>query len=348
MTISPRGGGDAGRRRRLAGGPVAPRCLAACVALATVAFSRELRAGSRCDLRLEDAGGDVEWRVAAHEIEQTLAVEPSDCRSIVVTVDGASATVFFTTQDGRVAERRIAKPSELASLVHALLVSGLDETAPNVLGPSPAARRAPDGPAAPAIDGAQDAVPGWPADQSHVSRNDDATSFRIFTAAAAGLKASAPDADIAPIVQFAASLALDRFELGGFGRWESEHAVGDGSGAHARVSAVGGGLVGGRREAVGSVWILYGASVGAYATAVARRAPVGLEDGPHRIRHDFVQPRAGVYLGVVVPASHRLRFRAMIEGDVAMVRDTGDVADLPRVSLWAMGLTLGAETKVLP
>lgn len=308
-------------------------------------FARAAHADERCIVQLESPASQPAWSAAVGELEALVADEAGDCRRIRVVVQGAGALVELETQDGRTATRRIARASELEPLVQALLVASPVDAAPREATSSEESSAAqpqaniarPEEPAA--ADVVRDAKP----------KDEDETT-RLLVAAGAGLRTDAEGGRVAPTAQVTATVAVGRWEIGGFGRFEAERGISGDSSLRPRAEAFGGGIVAGRRETVGPVWLVYGGNVGLYASEIEQRrgdASVTARSG-RLVEDESTQPRLGVFFGAVFPRSARFRLRAQVDADLALARGAADASGLPKSPQWGLGFTLGVETRFLP
>lgn len=325
------------------------RVLALAVAFTSAFATQTALADSPCELRFDGPSVPDAWSKARHDVDALVAqltASTTDCRTIAVSPDADGASVVFTTADGRVARRRIGGPRELLPLVRALLVLGPEPAPPpDVAGPIAVLPHAPS-------DEPEDAPASRaslaPPDANDSARAAGASNGRLLLGAGAGVKGSWPGDTLAAVSQIFVGVQLSRWELAAFGRWEIEHdAQSDASAGRLRFSALGGGAMFGRREALGPLVLLAGARAAVFDAEEERT-------GQHNERHDgrqheeFLDPRLGLYAGCIVSESSRLRFRIQIDGDAGLIVHRTELAELPAFPRWNLGLSVGAETAFFP
>lgn len=332
-------------------------------------------ADPRCEVRLE-GGISGEWSSAVRSVDRTLGHGAADCREIVVTPDLRGATVVFTTREGRMAQRRIERPSDLLPLIDALLV-----TVPFSAGPelSPAPLTLPT-PATGEVATERSAVlsplePPMPKTNARVGANPPSPEFsitlprqleglpdrdvaekprepdvaKVLLGLGAGLRGAFPGVSVAPTGQVMVGFALTRWEFGLLGRWEFEHDMGtEATVGHVHASAIGGGAVVGRRDRVGPFLFVYGTSLEVFA-AQEEYGERSTDGASHvSLSDSFADPRAGLYLGCVLPRNARFRLRVQLDGEMAINQHVPSSSELPMFPKWSAGLTIGAETAFLP
>ena len=319
-----------------------------------------------CRVRLAGGGASATWASARNRVEDRVAIltaASTDCRLIVVTPEAQGASVEFTTADRRIARRHIGGPDDLLPLVEALLVFGHD---PMAIAPPPP-------PAAETVL----AIPEAPTSAEEIASDESAQTSPIPTAlaapaskdkvggarpdaprvllgAGAGVKNSWPNDSLTGVGQVFVGMTLTRWEVAAFGRLELEHDADDDANqavtttvGRLRYSAIGGGAMFGRREHVGPLVLVGGARAAVYDAEVERVAPK-TPTRPTPRRDEFLDPRVGLYAGVVATESSRLRVRVQVDGDMGVVVHRAELADLGAFPRWNLGISLGAETGFLP
>jgi hypothetical protein len=314
------------------------------------------QAEGRCSVRVDvavGAGDGDAWRDAVHAIERTIdAGGHNDCEAIVVSPDAHGAAVTFTTRDGRTAVRRVTTPDDLLPLAEALLVaSPVDEpsaqgeavpaaTVPLVATPPLTLRLAPPG---------AEPAPGQESVAAAPSIREQDTRARVVIGAAGGVKGGAPGDAVAPLARVVLGVANAHWEAFAFGRWDVEHTMAATSPAgEVRLGSIGGGVLGGRRQRLGALVLVLGSGVGVYSSDAELHNEAEHALGHHALHDTFAEPRLDAYLGLVVPASSRLRLRMQVEGELALLRHQPSRPEFPAAPGWTMGLTLGAEAAFLP
>jgi hypothetical protein len=289
-----------------------------------------------CTVRLDRTQGTAEpsdaWDRAREAVEQFTHETPGDCASIEIRTDHEGATVDLVTSDGRRARRHIDRSRDLAPLVKALLTVYPDVAeAPAVTAAHTDTTEAPV--PAPA--------PREAADADAVEPTPPHSTTELFASLGAGLKV--PLGDVAsPMGQISAGVAVASWEITGFGRWELEHHQSEHETyGRTTLGALGGGAALGRRQALGPTVLTFGATFGVYATEQEQsgRRPAGSS----RADDSFVDPRAGLYVGCLIPASAHLRTRAQVGGELAMIDHDGEQGRFPDVHPWSLGLTIGVD-----
>ncbi len=273
-----------------------------------------------CPVELRGAPSES-WLRAGRAIEP-LTTEPSDCARIEIELERSTdaARLIFVTRDGRRAERRLAHPDELVPTVAALGVRGVNASSPALE----------DGPAAPAR--AADAVS--PLDSPPSNPAAAPGEARALFALLGGTRAGAGRL-VSPVLGGAASIALDRWELGinlalelqYFDLHQSELDP---------SSAASVGVTVGRREPIADVELLFG----------VRSMLAALNDESRRGSGERgrAELRLGAYLGAVWPRQSSSRFRADLALDVVPHESLGAIgtAVTPWLAVSAlMGVELG-------
>jgi hypothetical protein len=278
-------------------------------------------ADADCVVRTQDT--NRVWREAAHALEESVQTTPNDCAVIDIRADRHGAFVDLQTTDGREAIRHIVAPNELGPLVRALLTSV---------------------PAAPAVEAAaatpSEVPPVIASPEPEADRAPEPVKARpieLFGGLAAGLKMQAGD-DPTPIGRVHGGVSIGPWQLGGFGRWELEHHVDD-QPRHTSLASIGGGATFGRKQPVGPTEIVFGTSFGVFSV---EGEAGGRRSGTVHSENSVLDPRAGLYAGVVMPAVANLRSRVQLETELALV-DHDAAQSFPNVPAWGMALTLGVD-----
>lgn len=317
---------------------------------------------SPCRVRLASRPASAAWSSARDRVEErvaTLTSASTDCRLIVVTPEQRGASVEFTTADHRVARRHIVGPEDLLPIVEALLVFGHD---PMVIAPPPpppaeTALAMPEAPAAadiddePALYAMRAATIADPVSRDQAARaKPDAP--RVLVGAGAGVKNSWPNDSLTGVGQIFVGMTLAHWEVAAFGRLELEHDADENdsvtTASKLRYSAIGGGAMAGRREHVGPLILVGGARAAVYDAELERVAPKTPNAVRAARRDEFLDPRLGLYAGVVATESSRLRVRVEVDGDMGVVVHRAELADLGAFPRWNLGISLGAEAGFLP
>jgi hypothetical protein len=247
-----------------------------------------------CPVELRGAPSEP-WLRAGRAIE-ALTTDPSDCARIEIELERSTdaARLIFVTQDGRRAERRLAHPDELMPTVVALGVRGDSESSTPVLE---------DAPMAPAR--AADAVS--PLDLPPSEPAAAPGEARALFALLGGTRAGAGRL-LSPVLAGAATIALERWELGINLALELQYFNLDLSEPDVRTSAASVGVTVGRRQPIADVELLFGAR-----SMVAALNDESRKDGGERGRAEL---RLGAYLGGVWRRQRSSRFRADLALDV--------------------------------
>jgi hypothetical protein len=99
---------------------------------------------------------------------------------------------------------------------------------------------------------------------------------------------------------------------------------------------------------LGPVVFVFGTTLGVFAATeeLSRR---GSAPGVRlHVQDSFADPRAGLYLGAVLPKTSRFRLRTQLDGEITLAAHASDMTALPTYAKWSLGLSLGAETAFLP
>ena len=312
------------------------------VILCSLFLASRADAEGRCVLRLDDVAAPREWRAAVAAVAEGLGTgDAGDCAEIRVTPETRGAMVTFTTWDGRVAQRHIRHPNELGPLVDALTVTVPPEPVP-AIGPPPMLAITESSPTA-----TEPAEGPIPALQLEAPTNEDRptvpapgrTALVVFAGGGARMDGRSA---VAPQGQLGLGVAIGKWELDLVGRIEAEHDMESTAHVHNEASSMGVGARVGRREKVGPLLLVTGVSVAAqYASVEAHLSRT------ERKEVDFLEPRAGAFIGVVGPRLGRFRLRGEVIGEVALSQRAG-TTDLPATSGWGVGCMFGLETSFLP
>ena len=305
-------------------------------------------ARDRCDVSVDPASKalDQAWRNAVQQLDRTLEAATGDCDQISVLFDGTGADVTLRTTDGRSARRRIVRAAELDAVVSALLVSELAASPPTQAATEPEEPTRAPAPRAPAPSPPVSPAPPLDApaaDPGAAARGGYATPL---VSVSGGVQLSRQRAG--PIGQLVGGATVGRWDLGAVGRWELERDVAhdDGLGGRASLAGIGFGALVGRRESLGEVSAVYGTTLALYSVVSEHRTGSAAGFSQHT-DDSLLNPRAGLYLGVVFPRRARFRLRAEIDGEAA-IASTRPTGDLPAPPAWGIGFALGVETGFAP
>jgi hypothetical protein len=244
------------------------------------------------------------------------------CRSIEIRVDDDTAHLVLTAQDGRRAERELAKPFEVAPSADALLMA-LDErtlrdekTEPRVPVVAPEA--------------------GAPA---AIASSASKANTNLQLGAEGGIRWGGGLA--APTVQAFAALRSGHWELGVFGLWEILYAnIGAYQGPEWSAAGLGAGVSLARREPLSSsIDLLGGVRI---AGAVIHQETHHQHPEPES---NDAEGRIGAYLGAAWPRRAALRLRTVVGGDYVPVGSTRTpvAPGAPVLPNWTATLTIGVE-----
>jgi len=217
----------------------------------------------------------------------------SECARIWLEPNGDRIRLTFETADGRRAQRVIVQPAELVPTIEALLVT-LPAPEPATVRPLP-----PPSPEERALASEQDS--------SHEPERGTGEPNAQF-AMQLGVRGGG-DALFSPVAGGAASLTLNRWELGVQGAFELQYFdLRSHADSERKGSAVMVGIHVGRRERVGNVDVLANVRL-----AVAAPLHDRSDDGE-------AEARGGLYVGGVFPRDSGVRFRVDLGVDRAATR----------------------------
>jgi hypothetical protein len=300
------------------------------------------RAATSCDL--EVTGPDTPaWREAVGSLD-LRASDDSDCGTIRLTLGAEASRLTFVTKDGRIAERELREPSELAPTLEALLVTG------EAARPEPAPEPEPDRPR-PAR--RESLAPQRPVEVDALNRPvPTAPTLDTLTAAftvALGVRGGAGGL-VSPVVYGAVTMDRNRWEIGVWGALEP-HYAGVGGDATAPVeltapepqttvrpqrvgppepgSAAAVGVMCGRRFPFTHLDLVLGARLG---VAAVRRFD-GWNDG--------TEVRVGTGADLVFPRASTVRFRTGFGAEV--VPNELGRSGTATVPSWALVARVGVE-----
>lgn len=267
-----------------------------------------------CEVEVRGVG-DQAWAEALGELRAQAEQAPeSDCALIRVEIDGGAARLTFKTRDGRMAERQVADPRDLAATVDALYVTGPAEPVPV----QPQSRDEPE-PARPSA---------GPAGRAAVIAHPTPI-FALLGGARGGASGL-----VSPVLRGSAALELDRWELAILGGLDVHYENARSTDAPpSNTGAVIAGVGVGRREPAGPLTLL---GSGQFQLAMLSDEPDSREKSTGR-----AEVRLAACAGVVAPARAPLRFRADLGFEVV---PHGSGANDPRLTpWWALSLLLGVE-----
>lgn len=300
-------------------------------------------ADDRCVVRLDGGITPREWRLAVDAAAHGLdGVDTGDCAEIRITPEASGAMVTFTTHDGRIAQRHIRRPNELRPLFDALTVTVPPAAAPEPEpGPTPLLAITESSPDAtvPVEEPMPELVLSAPTggDDRSTSPAPGRPALLLFVGGGARTDGRS---EVTPQGQLGVGVGLGKWELGVIGRIEAEHDLGTKQNGEASSMGVGARLA--RRERIGPIVLVTGVAMSAQWASV--------EAHPSRTQHaevDFLEPRAGAFVGFVGPRVGRFRLRGEVLGELALSQRTG-TAELPVTSGLGIGAMFGVETSFLP
>src|SRR5690606_4270106 len=210
---------------------------------------------------------------------------------IEIELEGSTdaARLIFVTRDGRRAERHLAHPDELMPTVAALGVRGAGELSTPVFEDAPTAPVRAADPVA-----RLDSPPSEPA----ASAPSEARAlFAVLGGTRGGMGRL-----VSPVLGGAASIALDRWELGINLALELQYFNLDLSEPDVRTSAASVGVTVGRRQPIAGLELAFGAR-----SMVAALNDESRKDSGERGRAEL---RLGAYLGAIWSRPSSSRFRA--------------------------------------
>jgi hypothetical protein len=315
-----------------------------CAAMMMVlAVGRPARASTRgCPVVLHPEGAEQPWQDAVRELRSWLRSQSrpdADCGGIEVRAEGRQTSIVFTTADGRRAERPVSNPAGLLAVVEALAVTIPEtpaEPAPSLAIPPRSARD--EGPR--------------PARQEPAS--SEVAGARVLLGGSAGMRLLSPT----PCSQSSSqtctfgslSLALGvgvnvrHWEFGVLGQYDpTQVALGGPAPAGFAMSTYALGLRAGLRDRVGPLDGVAGATTMISLTSETANDASGAQGGPP----EQVEPRVGVFAGVVVPRRARVRMRPelsfeVIASHIGKSPVPPDPA-LPPLPWWSTSASIGIE-----
>jgi hypothetical protein len=265
-----------------------------------------------CRVELWPADAPTAWVSAASALQRTLRAAPAsdrDCRQVLIRATPEHASVEVTTRDGRRGVRLLGDAREVEPTVSALIVTVPDEVAIEKPAASPPTR-ARWQPLIVAAGGARLTLPGTPAS----------------TIAVAGGVVRGP------------------WELALYGSW-SPAVLGASAAAKSIFSSTAElGLGAARRQPLGSVALLAGVRVGAIRLSPNDAGSNAAQTGDNvDLGGPAVAAAVSAFAGTAVPLFSFLRLRPELSAQWIPPGWTGtDV----RMSLWSLGLSLGAESSL--
>jgi hypothetical protein len=253
---------------------------------------------------------------------------PSDCARIELDLRGERAVLTFVTHDGRAAKREVLAASELLPTLQALAVTGVversepgsDRAADVSHEAMPAEVNAP-APIRPAVDTPPPVV--GPVVSPEVQSG---TSLAVVAGARGG-----GGAMISPTVSVTGARGLGRWELGLMLAIEAQYLKVDTTPARAPSSAIAAGVLVGRRDPLGNLFVLSNARV-----SMAALNDETVKDSGVR---GAAEARLGVGAGMAFPRHARTRARCDLSFEI-VPHAIGDNRVTP---WWAAGLFFGVE-----
>jgi hypothetical protein len=265
-----------------------------------------------CRVELLPADASGAWASAASSLQRTLGTASApdrDCREVVIHADPAHASVEVTTRDGRRGVRALGDAREVEPVVTALIVTVPDDVAVEREAPPPTtpARR------------------------------------HLLVMAAGGAKLTLPSTPES-MVAAGAGVVQGPWELTLYGAW-SPSIIGSSAAANAIYSSTSELQIGvARRRPFHSLTALLGVRAGA-----VRIAPNDNTDGAQsgnnvNLNSPAVAPTMSAFAGAAIPLFSFLRLRP--ELSVQWIPPLWSSPDV-QLSLWSLGLSLGAESSLL-
>lgn len=305
------------------------RGLRVVVGLALVSCPFATRAKDACPVSLEPGTASAAWQTARADAEKRLAKAHGDCSQVRIEVhEHGGATLRFTTTDGRVASRELASPSELPSVLDALLVTVPPEV------PTASASSSEPAPSASASAVASPPVESTPKPpRTAISR-----SLRIEPTL--GARIGLDEDVLAPSLMMKSFFVLGAFELGVRGEWNPLF------GSWGRTPPGGFTMYSGFADVLAGVRL----HAGPLELPIGVSAGVGgTYERAEGARVRTLQTRAGVYGGLALALDPAVRFTFGFGLDVVLsgLHDKNTQAKqiwpLPRT-----GLLLGLGLEVAP
>ncbi len=320
--------------------------LTRCICGGTTSFA--LLAGAPCVARADDecarvtAAPDLPpaWSSALHDLtEQLAALGSTHCHPLTLTlepVDGEMRLVAVA-DDGRRAERRVARPSLLVPIALGLAISIPGEPPAGAPAPAPGGNAAP--PPASAVRTLPASAPAAPAPAPSTVA---AHSTEVWLGLALGGRFGVPSSVSMLDLEARADLRVDELLLfASFRNVSVGFVASEGFDADAyRESAISFGV--GHTFSLGPCWL----DIAAAPTIVTMR--IG-RDGPGHVRANDVELRIGVSARLSARLARTWRFTLTADTDlvpdalVSAVR----VDPLPAFPAWTAGLRVGASGAVL-
>lgn len=307
--------------------PPRPRDRRALALAAALAWPAAAQGAAPCQVRLAP-GAPGAWLEAARDAEKRLTSAAHDCREISVLVlpDG-SATLRFSTSDGRTAERLLGAPDELGPLIEALVAVTLPATPPEAPAPEAPAPAAPP-PEAPTP--APAAVRPEPQLLGALEAGGRVTAQYLSPTFGAGVRG-----------------VLDRWEVDLLAEWVPLHRFLRKKRAEdfsMSLFLLGAQL--GRRAPAWRGALRYGATV-----SIAQvHAEGDATDAGEPPTLDRAQTRVGVHAGFIFPENTAARFSVDLRGEAVVLRTGRATAQeklLPSQPGFGLILTLGVEGRLL-
>jgi hypothetical protein len=305
--------------------------LAMLLSAATAATATSAPAPAACHVHLVPTNAGRAWVLAASALEQALRATPpgdNDCSEIVIRATSEHASVEVTTLDGRHGVRSLADALEVEPTVAALIVTVRPES---VVDRSPAPAPAP----APA------AAPPLPAPAG--SRR---AGWRPLVAAGAGARLTLPRTPV-PVVELMLGAASGSAEVALFAAW-APTVLGTTASAQATFSSSAEvGVDVARRQPIGRGDLLLGVRAGAIRFAPSTRPPdaaqTGQNDDPTAA---IYAPTAAAFVAAALPALGIVRIRPQLSVQWIPPLRAGAATDTTPPSLWSVGLSVGAESRI--
>jgi hypothetical protein len=265
-----------------------------------------------CRVELVPADAPGVWASAASSLQRTLgaaAAPDRDCREVVIHADPAHASVEVTTRDGRRGVRSLGDAREVEPVVTALIVTVPEEIAAEREAPPPMTGR----------------------------------RRQVLLMAAGGAKLTLPSTPES-MVAVGGGVVQGPWELTLYGAW-SPSVIGSSAAANAVYSSTSEVEVGvARRQPIRSLTALLGFRAGAVRIA-PNDSPDTTQTGNNvNLNGPAVAPTMSAFAGAAIPLFSFLRLRP--ELSLQWIPPLWSSKDV-QLSLWSLGLSLGAESSLL-
>jgi hypothetical protein len=317
-----------------------PVAVAALMAVLT-ADARALASTQGCQVTVPPDEADPVWQEAVRDLRTKLgrtAPGDVDCGGIEVRADGPERLIVFTTRDGRRAERRVTAAGSLLAVVEALQITL----------PEPASQQTDSS----APESAKPATADRPLVAAGTDASAELAKAHFLINGSGGVRLAGAGAYTFGSSTFGigAGANVGRWEFGVLGQLDPAQAKWIGpavSGINMLTYAIGVRVA--RRDRIGPLVGVAGVSAAIGVTDETQSVGSGADvnsNGGQASLSEKIEPRLGLFAGIVVPRNARVRLRPELGFDVVVTRINQPYSQVDQslpAPWWSTSASLGVE-----